>query len=99
GALRPHDVHVPANLVDHVVVDPEQRQTTQTLYDPAISGEIIEPLTRFEYQAWSPEKVIARRAAMELAHGDAANLGFGISANVPRILLEEGLHGEVTWVI
>ena len=29
----------------------------------------------------------------------AVNLGFGISANVPRILLEEGLHGEVTWVI
>ena len=36
---------------------------------------------------------------MELAHGHAANLGFGIAANVPRILLEEGLHGEVTWVI
>jgi acyl CoA:acetate/3-ketoacid CoA transferase len=43
--------------------------------------------------------VIARRAAMELARGHAANLGFGISANVPRILLEEGLHGEVTWAI
>jgi len=27
------------------------------------------------------------------------NLGFGISANVPRIILEEGLHGEVTWAI
>ena len=26
-------------------------------------------------------------------------LGFGISANVPRILLEEGLHGQVTWAI
>ena len=29
----------------------------------------------------------------------AVNIGFGISANVPRILLEEGRHGEVTWVI
>ena len=27
------------------------------------------------------------------------NLGFGISANVPRILIEEGQHGRVTWVI
>jgi acyl CoA:acetate/3-ketoacid CoA transferase len=99
GSLRPHDVHVPCNLVDHVVVDPEQWQTTQTVYDPAISGEIIQPLSTFELQAWGPEKVIARRAAMELAHGCAANLGFGISANVPRILLEEGLHGEVTWAI
>jgi propionate CoA-transferase len=99
GSLRPHDVRVPSNLVDHVVVDPDQWQTTQTVYDPAISGEILQPLATFEMQAWGPEKVIARRAAMELAHGDVSNLGFGISANVPRILLEEGLHPEVTWVI
>src|SRR2546425_1810123 len=99
GSLRPHDVHVPCNLVDYVVVDPAQMQTTQTPYDPAISGEIQQPLATFEFQAWGPEKVIARRAALELAHGSAVNLGFGISANVPRILLEEGLHGEVTWVI
>lgn len=99
GHLRPHDVRVPCHLVDHVVVDADQWQTTQTVYDPAISGEVAQPLSGFEPQAWGPEKVIARRAAMELAHGHAANLGFGIAANVPRILLEEGLHGEVTWVI
>jgi propionate CoA-transferase len=99
GSLRPHDVRVPGNLVDYVVVDGAQWQTTQTVYDPAISGEIAQPLSSFEFQAWGPEKVIARRAAMALAHGQAVNLGFGISANVPRILLEEGLHGEVTWAI
>src|SRR5439155_1299631 len=99
GSLRPHDVHVPCNLVDYIVVDPAQMQTTQTEYDPAISGEIQQPLATFEFQAWGPEKVIARRAALELAHGSAVNLGFGISPNVPRILLEEGLHGEVTWAI
>ncbi len=99
GSLRPHDVHVPCNLVDHIVVDPDQWQTTQTVYDPAISGEIAQPLSSFEPQAWGPEKVIARRAAMELSRGHSVNLGFGISANVPRILLEEGLHGHVTWAI
>ena len=99
GTLRPHDVRVPCNLVDHVVVDPHQMQTTQTGYDPAISGEIFQLLATFENQVWGAEKVIARRAALELGHGYAANLGFGISANVPRILLEEGLHGEVTWAI
>ena len=35
-------------------------------------------------------KIIARRAAMELQGRRAVNLGFGISAIVPRILLEEG---------
>jgi acyl CoA:acetate/3-ketoacid CoA transferase len=99
GSLRPHDVHVPGNLVDYIVVDPNQLQTTQVAYDPAISGEIIEPLAHFELQPWGPEKVIARRAALELARGWAVNLGFGIAANVPRIVLEEGLHGEVTWAI
>ena len=44
-------------------------------------------------------KVIARRVAQELRDGDAVNIGFGISANVPRILIEEGQHGDVTWVI
>jgi acyl CoA:acetate/3-ketoacid CoA transferase len=43
--------------------------------------------------------MIARRVAQELKPGWAVNLGFGVSANVPRIFLEEGLHGEVTWVI
>ena len=99
GSLKPQQVHVPATLVDYIVVDPEQMQTTQTAYDPAISGEIVRPQSSFELQEWGAEKVIARRAAMELAAGFAVNLGFGISANVPRILLEEGLHGEVTWVI
>jgi acyl CoA:acetate/3-ketoacid CoA transferase len=99
GSLKPQQVHVPGTLVDGIVVDAEQRQTTQTLYDPAISGEIRRPQSSFELQEWGPEKVIARRAARELASGSAVNLGFGISANVPRILLEEGLHGAVTWVI
>ncbi len=99
GSLRPHDVHVPCNLVDYIVIDPDQWQTTQTVYDPAISGEIQQPLGTFEHQVFSAEKVIARRASMELRDGSAVNLGFGISANVPRILLEEGLHGRVSWAI
>lgn len=99
GSLKPQQVHVPGVLVDHVVIDPEQRQTTQTAYDPAISGEIARAEDSFELTEWGLEKVIARRAALELWEGAAVNLGFGISANVPRILLEEGLHGQVTWVI
>ena len=99
GSLKPHDVRVPGVLVDYVVVDPEQKQTTQTLYDPAISGEIFRPLDSFRLPEFNIRKVIARRVAKELEAGSAVNLGFGISANVPRILIEEGLHGAVTWVI
>jgi propionate CoA-transferase len=99
GSLRPHDVRVPGHLVDLVVVDPDQKQTTETLYDPAISGEIMRPWDSFKFAEHGVEKVIARRAAMELKKGQTANLGFGISAMVPRILLEEGHAQSVTWAI
>lgn len=99
GTLKPHDVRVPGVLVDYVVVDPDQLQTTQTPYDPAISGEVFRPLSSFRTPEFNIQKVIARRVAMELRDGWAVNIGFGISANVPRVLLEEGQHGKVTWVI
>lgn len=99
GSLRPHDVRVPGHLVDLVIVDPEQKQTCETPYDPAISGQVIRPWPSFEPAAHGIEKVIARRAALELRRGMTANLGFGISAQVPRVLLEEGHPDAVTWAI
>jgi len=99
GSIRPHDVKVPGILVDFVVEAPEQLQTTATQYDPAISGELIRPLHSFKIPEFDVGKVIARRVAQELRQGWAVNIGFGISANVPRILLEEDLHGAVTWMI
>lgn len=99
GSLRPHDVRVPGHLVDLIVLDPNQKQTTETPYDPAISGEIMRPWDSFSIPELSIEKVIARRAAMELKRGQTANLGFGISAMVPRILLEAGHPQAVTWAI
>ena len=99
GSLRPHDVHVPGHLVDVIVLAPDQKQTTETPYDPAISGEIMRPWASFSLAEYGVEKIIARRAAMELREGMTANLGFGISAIVPRILLEEGAEQAVTWAI
>ena len=99
GSIPPQRVHIPSTLVDWVVVAPEQRQTTQTEFDPAISGEVRRPADQFETPDWGLDTIIARRAAMELRDGEVVNLGFGISALAPRILLEEGLDGRVTWVI
>ena len=99
GSLRPHDVRVPGHLVDLIVLDPDQKQTTETPYDPAISGEILRPWDSFHLAEHGVEKVIARRAALELRRGMTANLGFGISAMVPRVLLEAGHPQAVTWAI
>jgi len=99
GTIPPQQVRVPGILVDVVVLAPDQQQTTQTAYDPAISGEVFAPDDVIEPLDWGLEKIIARRAAMELKPGWIVNLGFGISAGVPRVLAEEGLADEVTWVI
>ncbi|MGL4525494.1 MAG: CoA-transferase, partial [Aestuariivirga sp.] len=96
--IKPHDVRVPGILIDYIVEDPAQWQTTQTPYDPAISGEVFKPISSFGLMEFGTGKAIARRVAQEIRPGWAVNLGFGVSANVPRIFIEEGLHGKATWV-
>lgn len=97
--LKPHQVRVPGILVDYIVEAPDQWQTTQTPYDAAISGEEFQPISSFSLMEFGTGKAIARRVAQELQKGWAVNLGFGVSANVPRIFIEEGIHGQATWVI
>lgn len=99
GTLKPFAVAVPGIFVDVIVVAPDQMQTTHTLYEPAISGEVFRPVASFEIPQFDIGKVIARRVAQEMRYGDAVNIGFGISANVPRIFIEEGRNGDVTWMI
>jgi acyl CoA:acetate/3-ketoacid CoA transferase len=76
-------VHVPGILVDAIVVAPDQMQTTQTAYDPALSGEVHRDLDDIEPVEFGLEKVIARRAAV--------NLGFGISAAIPPCYLRRAM--------
>jgi len=99
GSIPPHRVIVPSTLIDFVVVDPQQKQPTEIAYDPSLSGEARRPESSFEPVPFGPDKVIARRAAMELHAGDVVSLGFGISPLVPYILIEEGQSAAVTWSI
>lgn len=99
GSLAPQAVRVPGILIDALVIEPNQLQTTQTVYDPAISGELRRPLSALSPVPFTLEKIMARRAAAELQSGEIANLGFGVSALVPHVLVEEGLASAVSWVI
>ncbi|MGW4332147.1 acyl CoA:acetate/3-ketoacid CoA transferase [Rhodococcus koreensis] len=99
GSLSPQAVQVPGILVDALVLAPDQLQTTQTEYEPAISGELRRPLSTLDPVPFTLEKIMARRAATELQSGEIANLGFGVSALVPHVLVEEGLADAVSWVI
>jgi propionate CoA-transferase len=99
GPLPTAGVRVPGILVDAVVVAPDQLQTTRIGYDPALSGRERRTLDEVEPVPFGLEKIIARRAAAELHRHATVNLGFGVSAAVPRILLEEGHAEDVTWLI
>src|SRR5262249_9011556 len=44
NTLGTRGVKIPGVLVDYVVVDPEQKQTYETGYNPAYSGELRVPL-------------------------------------------------------
>src|ERR1700738_469990 len=59
--LKPPTAAGSGVMVDAIVLAPDQMQTTQTGYDPAISGEVMRPQASFRLAEWGVAKVIARR--------------------------------------
>jgi propionate CoA-transferase len=96
NTLSAKSVRIPGILVDFVVVEPEQRQTYVTYYDPSYSGELRIPTGDIKPLPFGPRKVIVRRAAMELFPGAICNLGAGVSTGLSTIAAEEGLLDSVT---
>ena len=95
NTLHPKQVRIPGILVDFIVVDPEQRQTYATYYDPSYSGELRIPIEDIKPLPFGPRKVIVRRGAMELFPGAICNLGAGVSTGISTIAAEEGLLESV----
>src|SRR5215475_12547190 len=95
NTLPGKEVRIPGILVDFVVVDPEQRQTYATHYDPSYSGELRIPVDDIKPLPFGPRKAIVRRAAMELFPGAICNLGAGVSTGLSTIAAEEGLLDAV----
>jgi propionate CoA-transferase len=99
GTVPSREVKVPGILVDAIVVDPDQQQTYAVRYNPGYSGEIRVPVFRRPSAEVDPHTVIARRACLELFPGCIANLGYGVSTGIARILAEEGLSDSVTLTV
>lgn len=99
GTLDTRQVQVPGNLVDAVVVAPEQKQTMHLHYDPSMSGEVRAPLGSVPPAPLDARKVVARRAAFELFPGAMVNLGFGIADGVASVAAEEGVLDELLFSI
>jgi propionate CoA-transferase len=92
----PRAVVVPGRLIDAIVVAPEQEQSAEGRYNPYITGEVRTRLARPAYPA-GPEKALLRRALLELRRGDLVNLGVGVPADLPALLLELGAEDAVTF--
>jgi propionate CoA-transferase len=101
GSLDSRDVRVPGILVDAVVVaDAAQHtQSWDTVYNPAVSGELRVPTQSLEPLPVDARTVIARRAALELGADDVVNVGLGLPELVGRVAGEEDIHDLVTFTI
>ena len=101
GSLSSRQVRIPGVMVDCVVVaDAEHHmQTYGTQYNPAYSGEVRIPLQTLEPLPLDGRKIIARRAALELAPNSIINLGIGLPDSVGTIASEEKIEDLITLTV
>ncbi len=101
GSLDARHVKIPGILVDCVSLAAAEHHmhTYGTQYNPAFSGEVRIPLTTIEPLPLDDRKVIARRAALEIAANSVVNLGIGMPDNVGRVAGEEGLSDLLTLTV
>ena len=96
----PHHVYVPHVLVDYIVVaqSPEAHpHTLFTQHDDSFTGKARADLSsELKPLPMGLEKVICRRAALELREGMNVNLGIGVPMGVALVAAEEGVLDDVT---
>ena len=101
GSLDSRQVKIPGVMVDCVVVaEPEHHmQTYGTQYNPAYSGEVRIPLQTLDPLVLDEKKLIARRAALELAPNSVINLGIGLPDCVGAVAGEEKVQDLITLTV
>lgn len=99
GALRPREVTVPGNLVDYVLVCPEQEQTYQGGYHLSLAGLEHGDVLQSGGKTDAARRIVAARAAEELIPGSTLNFGFGMSADVAEIIFRTGRQNDFWFTI
>jgi len=97
GSLDPRRVKVPGNLVDYLVVAPPEHhwQTFGEPFNPAYVGDVKTPLVPPASRPPDLDKVLARRAALEIRPGDVVNMYHGPTEALSQVALEEGLLDRI----
>jgi propionate CoA-transferase len=93
---NPNMVKVPSLLVDAIYLDPEQKQTAGEVYNGLYSGEYYAPkeqtnaymqkllknAANLAVKRLAADRIIARRASLEMQKDDIVNLGIGIPTSI-----------------
>lgn len=93
GTTPATKMNIPAALVDYVVVAQGQ-MTTDVDFDARYLGGNFDPSSFSAQFPTGIEKVIAKRAALELKEGEVSIFGFGAATNIPLVLAEEGMFAN-----
>lgn len=98
GTLNARQVKIPGIMVDCVVIAKPQHhwQTFAEKYNPAFSSEIKVPMQTIKPMEMNARKIIARRAAFELAPNSVVNLGIGMPEGIASIANEEKILEYIT---
>ena len=99
GSLNPRQVKIPGVLVDCVVLAERPEHHMQTFieaYNPAFASEIRVPASTVAPMPMNARKIIARRAALELAANSVVNLGIGMPEGVASVAAEEKIIDLLT---
>ena len=93
------DVVIPGIYVDYIAVDPDQKQTCERVYDPALAGYVRTPFDTVPPLPMGPRKIVARRAARELKMGAVINLGVGMPDGIAAVAQEDGYLDQLNFTV
>ncbi len=103
GSLDPRLVRIPGALVDAIVLHPAQKQLCESMADPLHGwNPFLAGALKASYRGLPPlsdpaQRIMMRRAALELRPWHVVNLGAGVATQLPRIALEEGILEKVVF--
>lgn len=90
------EVKIPGDFVDHVVIVPDQVMVTDTPFDSRyLSPENLQ-LDSLPKIPFGSDKIIGRRAYMELPKHTLTILGFGASSDMPLVMVQDGALNKDT---
>jgi propionate CoA-transferase len=95
-------VAVPSHLIDHIVVEPDQKQILgHNSVDEALTGRLNRSLRSTELSDIIDlplrKRVILNRAFAEIQPGDLVNLGVGMPVYLPALAKERGIFDDITF--